>query len=67
MNVRQKRAEAVATAQLCPKCGAGLRRNGCPALCEPVEDPAPQYTGPALVGRTHTQRLIEMSGPGWIR
>jgi hypothetical protein len=40
------------------KCGAPLGRSGkCPALCEPVPQPAPKYDGPAVVGRSHTARL----------
>lgn len=45
------------------KCGARLGRSGkCPALCTPVETPAPAYKGPAIVGRTHTGRL---GAPVW--
>ncbi|WP_439398654.1 hypothetical protein ACRQ5Q_14985 [Bradyrhizobium sp. PMVTL-01] len=39
-------------------CGTKLGRSGrCPALCTPVEKDPPPYTGPRLVGRTHTARL----------
>lgn len=40
------------------KCGARLGRTGkCPALCEPVPEPTPKYTGPLVVGGTHLGRL----------
>jgi hypothetical protein len=40
------------------KCGVQLGRNGkCPALCEPVPDAPPVYTGPLVIGRTHIGRL----------
>lgn len=40
------------------KCGAGLDRKGrCPALCEPVPAPPPEYTGPKVVGSTHIGKL----------
>jgi hypothetical protein len=40
------------------KCCAKLGRNGkCPALCEPVTEPAPKYHRPAVVGLTHLGRL----------
>ena len=40
------------------KCGAMLGRSGaCPALCEPVPEPPPKYTGPAVVGSTHIGSL----------
>lgn len=49
------------------KCGAQLGRSGkCPALCEPVPQPAPKYTGPLVVGRTHMSRLaapVYVPGP----
>lgn len=49
-------------------CGAPLGRKGkCPKLCEPVEAPPPKYTGPAVVGKSHTQNLLNAGfGPGWI-
>jgi len=48
-------------------CGAVLGRYGkCPALCEPVPDPAPRYSGPMVVmpspKHTHTGRL---GAPVW--
>ena len=40
------------------KCGAKLGRSGkCPALCEPVPEPPPKYTGPERIGFTHIGRL----------
>lgn len=40
------------------RCGAPLGRSGrCPALCEPVPEPPPPYTGPALIGLSHVGRL----------
>jgi hypothetical protein len=40
------------------KCGAKLGRNGkCPAICEPVTEPAPEYRGPTVVGLTHIGRM----------
>jgi hypothetical protein len=45
------------------KRGATLGRNGkCSALCEPVTEPAPEYRGPTVVGRTHLGRLAAPSG-----
>lgn len=39
-------------------CGATLGRDGkCPALCQPVPEPLPKYTGPAVIGLSHTARL----------
>lgn len=50
--------DATRTAAVCGKCGAALGRSGkCPALCEPVPTPAPRYTGPLVIGRTHLGRL----------
>jgi hypothetical protein len=50
----------------CPQCGVRLGRSGkCPALCEPVEQPAPKYTGAPMIGRTHLGNIVR-SGEGWI-
>lgn len=57
------------------KCGAWLGRYGkCPALCEPVPQPPPIYTGPKVIGSTHlgrlgapvNQREVSGVGYGWI-
>jgi hypothetical protein len=52
------------------KCGARLGRSGkCPALCEPVPEPPPRYTGPKVVGHTHLGRIgapVNPADPGWI-
>ncbi len=51
--------------RLC-KCGADLDKKGvCPALCEPVPQPPPVYTGPTVVGSTHIGRLAQPVR-GWI-
>jgi hypothetical protein len=40
------------------KCGATLDDRGrCPALCEPLPQPQPAYTGPAIIGATHIGRM----------
>ncbi len=50
----------------CPKCKAPLGRSGkCPRLCEPVDVPAPAYTGSPIIGGSHVDNLLR-SGPGWI-
>lgn len=46
------------TMHSCSRCGARLGRSGkCPALCEPIPENPPKYTGPERVGRTHLGRL----------
>jgi hypothetical protein len=59
-------AELIATALFCANCGTPKGRSGkCPALCEPVEQPAPEYTGESVIGRTHIGNIVR-SGEGWI-